>query len=194
MKRSLVFATGNLHKLEEVQGLLGKDFALSCLKDVGITEDIPETAMTLQENALQKARYVYHKCNCACFADDTGLEVDALQGEPGVFSARYAGPQKDSLANMQLVLSKLEGKQNRSARFKTVIAYIDDAGNEHLFEGKVEGIIIEEPTGSEGFGYDPIFVPQGYDKTFAELPLSIKNAIGHRGKAMQKLLDFLTVL
>lgn len=194
MKRSLVFATGNLHKLEEVQGLLGKDFALSCLKDVGITEDIPETAMTLQENALQKARYVYHKCNCACFADDTGLEVDALQGEPGVFSARYAGPQKDSLANMQLVLSKLEGKQNRSARFKTVIAYIDDAGNEYLFEGKVEGIIIEEPTGSEGFGYDPIFVPQGYDKTFAELPLSIKNAIGHRGKAMQKLLDFLTVL
>ncbi len=194
MKRSLVFATGNLHKLEEVQGLLGKDFALSCLKDVGITEDIPETAMTLQENALQKARYVYHKCNCACFADDTGLEVDALQGEPGVFSARYAGPQKDSLANMQLVLSKLEGKQNRSARFKTVIAYIDDAGNEYLFEGKVEGIIIAEPTGSEGFGYDPIFVPQGYDKTFAELPLSIKNAIGHRGKAMQKLLDFLTVL
>lgn len=194
MKRSLVFATGNLHKLEEVQGLLGKDFALSCLKDVGITEDIPETAMTLQENALQKARYVYRKCNCACFADDTGLEVDALQGEPGVFSARYAGPQKDSLANMQLVLSKLEGMQNRSARFKTVIAYIDDAGNEHLFEGKVEGIIIAEPTGSEGFGYDPIFVPQGYDKTFAELPLSIKNAIGHRGKAMQKLLDFLTVL
>lgn len=194
MKRSLVFATGNLHKLEEVQGLLGKDFALSCLKDVGITEDIPETAMTLQENALQKARYVYRKCNCACFADDTGLEVDALQGEPGVFSARYAGPQKDSLANMQLVLSKLEGKQNRSARFKTVIAYIDDAGNEHLFEGKVEGIIIAEPIGSEGFGYDPIFVPQGYDKTFAELPLSIKNAIGHRGKAMQKLLDFLTVL
>lgn len=191
MIRSLVFATGNQHKLEEVQGLLGKDFALSCLKDVGITEDIPETAMTLHENALQKARYVYDKCGCACFADDTGLEVEALKGEPGVFSARYAGPQKDSFANMQLVLQKMKGESKRQACFRTVIAYIDSTGKEWLFEGRVDGTIIEHPTGSKGFGYDPIFTPNGYEQTFAELPLSIKNAIGHRGKAMQKFLDFL---
>lgn len=191
MIRSLVFATGNQHKLEEVQGLLGKDFALSCLKDVGITEDIPETAMTLHENALQKARYVYDKCGCACFADDTGLEVEVLKGEPGVFSARYAGPQKDSLANMQLVLQKMKGESKRQACFRTVIAYIDSTGKEWLFEGRVDGTIIEHPTGSKGFGYDPIFTPNGYEQTFAELPLSIKNAIGHRGKAMQKFLDFL---
>ena len=191
MIRSLVFATGNQHKLEEVQGLLGKDFALSCLKDVGITEDIPETAMTLHENALQKARYVYDKCGCACFADDTGLEVEALKGEPGVFSARYAGPQKDSSANMQLVLQKMKGESKRQACFRTVIAYIDSTGKEWLFEGMVDGTIIEHPTGSKGFGYDPIFTPNGYEQTFAELPLSIKNAIGHRGKAMQKFLDFL---
>ncbi len=191
MIRSLVFATGNQHKLEEVQGLLGKDFALSCLKDVGITEDIPETAMTLHENALQKARYVYDKCGCACFADDTGLEVEALKGEPGVFSARYAGPQKDSSANMQLVLQKMKGETRRQACFRTVIAYIDSTGKEWLFEGRVDGTIIEHPTGSKGFGYDPIFTPNGYEQTFAELPLSIKNAIGHRGKAMQKFLDFL---
>mgnify|MGYP006336877861 FL=1 len=191
MIRSLVFATGNQHKLEEVQGLLGKDFALSCLKDVGITEDIPETAMTLHENALQKARYVYDKCGCACFADDTGLEVEALKGEPGVFSARYAGPQKDSLANMQLVLQKMKGESKRQACFRTVIAYIDSTGKEWLFEGRVDGTIIEHPTGSKGFGYDPIFTPNGYEQTFAELPLSIKNSIGHRGKAMQKFLDFL---
>ena len=191
MIRSLVFATGNQHKLEEVQGLLGKDFALSCLKDVGITEDIPETAMTLHENALQKARYVYDKCGCACFADDTGLEVEALKGEPGVFSASYAGPQKDSSANMQLVLQKMKGESKRQACFRTVIAYIDSTGKEWLFEGRVDGTIIEHPTGSKGFGYDPIFTPNGYEQTFAELPLSIKNAIGHRGKAMQKFLDFL---
>lgn len=191
MIRSLVFATGNQHKLEEVQGLLGKDFALSCLKDVGITEDIPETAMTLHENALQKARYVYDKCGCACFADDTGLEVEALKGEPGVFSARYAGPQKDSSANMQLVLQKMKGESKRQACFRTVIAYIDSTGKEWLFEGRVDGTIIEHPTGSKGFGYDPIFTPNGYEQTFAELPLSIKNTIGHRGKAMQKFLDFL---
>ncbi len=189
--RSLVFATGNQHKLEEVQGLLGKDFALSCLKDVGITEDIPETAMTLHENALQKARYVYHKCNVACFADDTGLQIDALDGEPGVFSARYAGEQRDSVANMNLVLTKMQGATNRAARFVTYIAYIDEAGNEYLFEGKVEGTIIEQPTGTQGFGYDPIFVPEGYAETFASLPLSVKNSISHRGRAMQKFLDFL---
>lgn len=191
MKRSLVFATGNQHKLEEVQGLLGKDFALSCLKDVGITEDIPETANTLQENALQKARFVFAKCQCACFADDTGLEIEALNGEPGVYSARYAGPEKNSLANMQLVLKKLQGVANRSACFRTVIAYIDSKGSEFLFEGKVEGKIIEVPTGAEGFGYDPIFMPEGYDKTFAELPLSVKNSMSHRGRAMQKLIDFM---
>lgn len=189
--RSLVFATGNQHKLEEVQGLLGKDFALSCLKDVGITEDIPETAMTLHENALQKARYVYNKCKVACFADDTGLQIDALGGEPGVFSARYAGEQKDSVANMNLVLANMQGASNRNARFVTYIAYIDEAGNEYLFEGKVEGTIIETPTGTKGFGYDPIFVPEGYTETFASLPLSVKNSISHRGRAMQKFLEFL---
>jgi XTP/dITP diphosphohydrolase len=191
MKRSLVFATGNQHKLEEVQGLLGKDFALSCLKEVGITEDIPETAFTLHENALQKAQYVYNKCGCACFADDTGLEIDALNGEPGVFSARYAGPQKDSLANMQLVIEKLQGVANRKAQFRTVIAYIDKYGNEYLFEGKIEGKIIDTPTGVQGFGYDPIFVPEGFDKTFAELPMDVKNSMSHRGRAIQKLLEFL---
>ncbi len=191
MKRSLVFATGNQHKLEEVQGLLGKDFALSCLKEVGITEDIPETALTLHENALQKAQYVFEKCGCACFADDTGLEIEALNGEPGVFSARYAGPQKDSLANMQLVLKKLQGIGNRKAQFRTVIAYIDAMGNQHLFEGKVEGKIIETPTGAAGFGYDPIFVPEGYTETFAELPMEVKNSMSHRGRAIQKLVDFL---
>ncbi|MBO7160831.1 MAG: RdgB/HAM1 family non-canonical purine NTP pyrophosphatase [Paludibacteraceae bacterium] len=191
MKRSLVFATGNQHKLEEVQGLLGKDFALSCLKEVGITEDIPETALTLHENALQKAQYVFEKCACACFADDTGLEIEALNGEPGVFSARYAGPQKDSLANMQLVLKKLQGIGNRKAQFRTVIAYIDAMGNQHLFEGKVEGKIIETPTGAAGFGYDPIFVPEGYTETFAELSMEVKNSMSHRGRAIQKLVDFL---
>ena len=191
MKRSLVFATGNQHKLEEVQGLLGKDFALSCLKEVGITEDIPETALTLHENALQKAQYVFEKCGCACFADDTWLEIEALNGEPGVFSARYAGPQKDSLANMQLVLKKLQGIGNRKAQFRTVIAYIDAMGNQHLFEGKVEGKIIETPTGAAGFGYDPIFVPEGYTETFAELPMEVKNSMSHRGRAIQKLVDFL---
>jgi XTP/dITP diphosphohydrolase len=191
MKRSLVFATGNQHKLEEVQGLLGKDFALSCLKEVGITEDIPETAFTLHENALQKAQYVYNKCGCACFADDTGLEIDALNGEPGVFSARYAGPQKDSLANMQLVIERLQGVANRKAQFRTVIAYIDKYGNEYLFEGKIEGKIIDTPTGVQGFGYDPIFVPEGFDKTFAELPMDVKNSMSHRGRAIQKLVEFL---
>ena len=191
MKRSLVFATGNQHKLEEVQGLLGKDFALSCLREVGITEEIPETALTLHENALQKAQYVFEKCGCACFADDTGLEIEALNGEPGVFSARYAGSQKDSVANMQLVIEKLQGVANRKAQFRTVIAYIDAAGNETLFEGKVEGKIIDTPTGVQGFGYDPIFVPDGYVKTFAELPMEVKNSMSHRGRAIQKLVDFL---
>ena len=191
MKRSLVFATGNQHKLEEVQGLLGKDFALSCLREVGITEEIPETALTLHENALQKAQYVFEKCGCACFADDTGLEIEALNGEPGVFSARYAGSQKDSVANMQLVIEKLQGVANRKAQFRTVIAYIDASGNESLFEGKVEGKIIDTPTGVQGFGYDPIFVPDGYVKTFAELPMEVKNSMSHRGRAIQKLVDFL---
>ncbi|MBQ2025563.1 MAG: RdgB/HAM1 family non-canonical purine NTP pyrophosphatase [Paludibacteraceae bacterium] len=191
MKRSLVFATGNQHKLEEVQGLLGKDFALSCLKDVGITEEIPETALTLHENALQKAQYVYNKCHCACFADDTGLEIEALNGQPGVFSARYAGPQKDSNDNMQLVLKNLQGQTNRNAQFRTVIAYINEQGQPFLFEGKVEGTIIETPRGTAGFGYDPIFVPNGYDETFAQLPLETKNAMSHRGRAIQEWIKFL---
>ena len=192
MKRSLVFATGNQHKLEEVQGLLGKDFALSCLNDVGITQEIPETANTLHENALQKALFVYERCHCACFADDTGLEIEALNGEPGVFSARYAGSQKDSLANMQLVLKKMQNQSNKNAQFRTVIAYVNEQGEPFLFEGVVKGTIIDSPRGQEGFGYDPIFVPEGYQETFAELSLEVKNSMSHRGRAIQKLNAFLT--
>ena len=188
--KKLVFATGNSHKLQEVQGLLKEGFALSCLKDVNITEDIPETADNLVDNALQKAWYVYNKCGIPCFADDTGLEVEALGGAPGVYSARYAGEEKDSMKNMLLLLENMNGKENRNARFRTIIAYIDENEEEHIFEGEIRGTIIENMAGTNGFGYDPIFVPEGYDKTFAQLSSEIKNTISHRARAMEKFLSY----
>ena len=190
MKR-LVFATGNSHKLQEVQGLFKEGFALSCLKDVNITEEIPETADNLVDNALQKAWYVYNKCGIPCFADDTGLEVDALGGAPGVYSARYAGEQKDSKLNMLLLLKNMNGKANRNARFRTIIAYIDENAQEHIFEGEIRGKIIENMVGENGFGYDPIFVPEGYEQTFAELSSEIKNTLSHRARAMEKFLSYI---
>ena len=190
MKR-LVFATGNSHKLQEVQGLFKEGFALSCLKDVNITEEIPETADNLVDNALQKAWYVYNKCGIPCFADDTGLEVEALGGAPGVYSARYAGEQKDSKLNMLLLLKNMTGKTNRNARFRTIIAYIDENAQEHIFEGEIRGKIIENMVGENGFGYDPIFVPEGYEQTFAELSSEIKNTISHRARAMEKFLSYI---
>lgn len=189
--RNLVFATGNSHKLQEVQGLFKEGFALSCLKDVNITEEIPETADNLVDNALQKAWYVYKKCGIPCFADDTGLEVEVLNGAPGVYSARYAGEQKDSKLNMLLLLKNMSGKTNRNARFRTIIAYIDENAQEHIFEGEIRGKIIENMAGENGFGYDPIFVPEGYDKTFAQLSSEIKNTISHRARAMEKFLSYI---
>lgn len=189
--RNLVFATGNSHKLQEVQGLFKEGFALSCLKDVNITEEIPETADNLVDNALQKAWYVYKKCGIPCFADDTGLEVEALNGAPGVYSARYAGEQKDSKLNMLLLLKNMTGKENRNARFRTIIAYIDENAQERIFEGEIRGKIIENMAGENGFGYDPIFVPEGYDKTFAQLSSETKNKISHRARAMEKFLSYI---
>ncbi len=194
----IVFATGNLNKLKEVQALVGPRVELSTPADHGITEDIPENQPTLEGNALQKARYIYEKTGLNCFADDTGLEVEALGGEPGVFSARYAavngaGEGHSSEANMALLLDRLAGVENRRARFRTVFALILD-GREHLFEGVVEGVITSARTGSDGFGYDPIFRPTGYDQTFAEMPLSLKNSISHRARATTKLIDFLSTL
>ncbi len=189
--KKLVFATGNSHKLQEVQSLFKEGFALSCLKDVNLTEEIPETADNLVDNALQKAWYVYNKCGIPCFADDTGLEVEALDGAPGVYSARYAGEQKDSRLNMLLLLKNMTGKENRNARFRTIIAYIDEKAQEHIFEGEIKGKIIENMAGENGFGYDPIFVPEGYEETFAQLSSEIKNTISHRARAMEKFLSYI---
>jgi XTP/dITP diphosphohydrolase len=171
--------------------MLNKDtIQLVSLDELKITEDIPETRDTIAGNSQQKAEYVYHNYNISCFADDTGLEVAALNGEPGVYSARYAGPDRDNQANIQKVLQKLEGKTDRSARFVTVITVILN-GEQHQFEGIVNGHIIEAPRGEQGFGYDPIFVPEGYDKTFAEISNEEKSAISHRGRALRKLVSFL---
>lgn len=194
----IVFATGNRNKLKEIQALIGPRFELSTPADHGITEDIPEDQPTLEGNALQKARYIYEKTGLDCFADDTGLEVEALGGEPGVFSARYAavngaGEGHSSEANMALLLERLDGVRNRRARFRTAIALIL-GGKEYLFEGGVDGEITVERSGTDGFGYDPIFRPDGYDQTFAEMPLSLKNSISHRGRATAKLIDFLSSL
>ena len=191
--RKLIFATNNAHKLGEVQALLGDDFELVTLRECGITEDIPETAETLEGNALQKARYVYSKTGLDCFADDTGLEVDALGGAPGVHSARYATDGHDFAANNRLLLKNLEGITDRTARFRTVIALILD-GVEYTFEGRVEGVIATEESGSEGFGYDPLFVPSGEIITFAQMSAEAKNAISHRGRAVAELVKFLKTL
>ena len=188
--RKIIFATNNAHKLSEVQAVLGDAFELITLRECGITEDIPETAPTLEGNALQKARYVYEKTGADCFADDTGLEVDALGGAPGVHSARYATDGHDFAANNRLLLKNLEGVENRSAHFRTVIALILD-GEEYLFEGRVEGVIATEESGCGGFGYDPLFVPSGEIITFAEMSAQAKNAISHRGRAVAELVKFL---
>ena len=190
MKRKLVFVTNNAHKLEEISSILGGKMELLSLKDIQCTADIPETADTLEGNAIQKAEYIHRHYGLDCFADDTGLEVEALDGAPGVYSARYAGEGHDSEANMQKLLHNLEGKDNRKAQFRTAICLIID-DEQHLFEGICRGEIIKEKRGRAGFGYDPIFVPEGYTETFAELGNDIKNTISHRAKAVQMLCEFL---
>jgi XTP/dITP diphosphohydrolase len=191
--RKIVFATNNDHKLKEVRAIMPANFEVVSLAELGCTEDIPETADSLDGNALLKARYIHQKFKCDCFADDTGLEVDALNGEPGVFSARYAGDACNSIANMQKLLRNLSGETNRNARFRTVIALILD-DSEYLFEGVVNGSITQSPLGNNGFGYDPVFIPEGYQQTFAELGDDIKNAISHRAKAVNQLANFLTTV
>ena len=210
----IVFATNNQHKLDEIRSILGDKFEIVSLADIGCHEDIPETGATLEENALMKAQYVYDHYHVSCFADDTGLEVEALNGAPGVYSARYASmasdtssispASHDSEANMARLLRELENNNNRKARFRTVIALIEKKDVcpcgctsiklIHKFEGIVNGEIIREKRGGEGFGYDPIFQPEGYTETFAELGLDIKNKISHRARATQKLAEYLKTL
>ena len=210
----IVFATNNEHKLSEIRAILGPSFEVVSLADIGCHEDIPETGQTLEENALMKAEYIYNKYHLSCFADDTGLEVEALNGAPGVYSARYAamgvpdgsaiGKSHDSEANMARLLRELANNNNRKARFRTVIAFIEKKDVcpcgctsiklVHQFEGIVNGEITTEKSGAEGFGYDPIFRPEGYDKTFAELGADIKNQISHRARATQKLAEYLKTL
>ena len=203
----IVFATNNQHKLDEIRSILGDKIEVLSLKDIGCDVDIPETGQTLEENALQKAQYIYDHYHMSVFADDTGLEVEALNGAPGIYSARYASMvngssvSHDSEANMSCLLKELGENNNRKARFRTVIALIlkkdicpcgcTSVKEIHQFEGIVEGEIIRERRGGEGFGYDPIFQPDGYDKTFAELGMGIKNHISHRARAVQKLAEFL---
>lgn len=190
MKKKFVFATNNAHKLEEVMSILGNKIELLSLKDIECHDEIPETANTLEGNALLKARYIYERYHTDCFADDTGLEVEALHGAPGVYSARYAGNNHNSENNMRKLLEELKGVNNRNARFRTVFALIID-GKEHLFEGIVNGEIVSVRKGTSGFGYDPIFVPKGYTQTFAEMGNAEKNKISHRAIATQKLCKFL---
>ncbi len=189
-KRELIFASGNDNKVKEIAAKLSDSYVVRGLKDIGVTEDIPETAETLEGNASIKSQYLYNKLGCDCFSDDTGLEVEGLKGEPGVRSARYAGEDGDADKNINMLLERLKVVANKRARFRTVISLILD-GKEHLFEGIIEGQIIDERRGSNGFGYDPIFIPNGYRETFAELPLEEKNRISHRAKAVDKLIKFL---
>lgn len=190
MKRKLVFATNNAHKLEEISSILGEKVELLSLKDINCHADIPETADTLEGNAIQKAEYIYENYGLDCFADDTGLEVEALDGAPGVHSARYAGDGHNSEANMQKLLQNMQGIHNRKAQFRTVICLILD-GKMHVFEGIVKGEITKEKHGTSGFGYDPIFIPEGHSKTFAEMNHDTKNKISHRARAVEKLCRFL---
>lgn len=190
MKKKFVFVTNNNHKLEEVMNILGNKIEILSLKDMECHDEIPETADTLEGNALLKARYIYERYHTDCFADDTGLEVEALHGAPGVYSARYAGNDHNSENNMRKLLEELKGVDNRNARFRTVFALIID-GKEHLFEGIVNGEIVSVRKGTSGFGYDPIFVPKGYTQTFAEMGNAEKNKISHRAIATQKLCKFL---
>jgi XTP/dITP diphosphohydrolase len=185
----LVFASNNQHKVEEVQVLIGTKINLKSLNEIGCHDEIPETGDTFIENASQKSRFVYERYHLNCFADDSGLEIDALNGEPGVHSAHYSG-SRDFQENMSLVLARLEGKTDRKARFKTVISLILE-GKEHLFEGIIEGEISLQQSGKRGFGYDPIFIPEGYEISFAEMSAEEKNKISHRARAMEKLIQFL---
>ena len=192
----IVFATNNAHKLSEIRDILGEQYEILSLSDIGCHDDIPETATTLEGNALLKAQYVVDHYGLSCFADDTGLETDALNGAPGIYSARYAGGEgHDSEANMTKLLAELGENDNRKARFRTVIALLevnDGQTTQHLFEGIVDGSITRERRGTEGFGYDPIFQPDGYDQTFAQLGMDIKNTISHRARAVKKLAAYLT--
>ncbi|EGF51354.1 XTP/dITP diphosphohydrolase [Bacteroides clarus YIT 12056] len=191
MKKKFVFATNNAHKLEEVTAILGNKIELLSMKDINCYADIPETADTLEGNALLKARYIFENYQLDCFADDTGLEVEALNGAPGVYSARYAGDAHNSEANMKKLLQDMEGIENRKAQFRTVFALIIN-GKEHLFEGIVKGEITKHRHGTSGFGYDPVFIPEGYTQTYAEMGNELKNKISHRALAANKLCNFLS--
>jgi XTP/dITP diphosphohydrolase len=192
MAHQLVFATHNQHKLQEVAAKVGDDIKLLSLTDLDCHEEIPETGTTFRQNASLKSHFVTNRYQLNCFADDSGLEVEALNGEPGVYSARYAGEPSNSEANMDLLLQRLQGQTNRKARFKTVISLLWNS-EEYFFEGVAEGTIRQERSGAEGFGYDPIFEPEGYHITFAEMSMEKKNAISHRAKAMEQLIAFLKV-
>jgi XTP/dITP diphosphohydrolase len=187
----LLFCSSNLHKTKEIQYKLGTSYVLKSLNDVGFTGEIEETALTFEGNAKLKAEFGFQHYNLPCFSDDSGLEVEALNQEPGVFSARYAGESKDDQNNMDKLLLNLKGLTNRKARFKTVIVYIDSKGDKFVFEGSVSGRIIEEKRGSQGFGYDPIFIPDGYDRTFAEMNIEEKSILSHRARALEKFIHFL---
>ncbi len=186
----LCMATNNAHKIEEIKPLVPESVVLVSLAEVGCREELPETGDTLEANSRQKAQYVWDHYRVSCFADDTGLEVEALRGEPGVYSARYAGPERDARANMELLLRKLEGEENRRAQFRTCITLMLD-GQPYQFEGVVRGVILGAPRGDGGFGYDPLFVPDGYARTFAEMDLAEKNQISHRARAVERLIRFL---
>ena len=188
----LVFATNNNFKFTEMKESLSTNIELQKLEDIGCREELPETKETLEGNAEQKARYVYEKFGYSCFADDTGLEINALDGKPGVYSARYAGESKDSMLNMKKVLKEMKNERNRSARFRTVIALII-SGETIFFEGLVEGQILHELQGDKGFGYDPIFLPDNHAQSFAQMNLQEKNAISHRGKAVRQLVKYLNM-
>lgn len=192
-KAKLVFATNNSHKLEEVRRIVGDNFDILSLADIGCHDDIPENAPDLKGNALAKALWVKERYGYDCFADDTGLEVVALGGEPGVKTARYAGDNHDTQANMKLLLENMKGCNDRRACFRTVVALILD-GREHFFEGRVDGTIAFAPEGEKGFGYDPVFIPEGFDTSFACLPPDIKNSVSHRGRAVTALMDYLNNL
>ncbi len=191
--KTVVFATNNRHKLDEVRKITDGLIRIVSLEEIGCRDDIPETADTLEGNALQKAQYIKEKYGYDCFADDTGLEVEALRNAPGVYSARYAGPAHDAQANMLKLLKELDGITNRKARFRTVIAFLSN-GDNHLFEGVITGSIILEKKGEAGFGYDPLFQPDGYEQTFAELGEDIKNTISHRAIAVRRFADYLSTL
>lgn len=186
----ICFATNNIKKLQEIRSLLGPGWQVLSLEEIGCHEELPETGDTLAANSAQKARWVWDHYAIECFADDTGLEVDALAGEPGVYSARYAGPQRSNQDNMQLLLQKLQGEKNRSARFKTVLTFIS-AQEQQQFQGEVQGNILQAARGTQGFGYDPLFVPEGHERSFAEMSMEEKNALSHRARAMHKLVEFL---